>query len=408
MKAKLILPLFGLLVTAGIANAQIVTAGDFESGSDSSWTKWEELSGQTTLTYNYTADGPTGGSGGALRIESAGDTTNGGAYQEITLTGGNIYEVEGLVKEVAGDPESAWFEVFLSSTAPVDGSDAPGTNVTKVNTWNCDGYDGSFTAGCETPSNGEFTVPGTGSQTWYLILKSGVCCGGGPAEYLVDDIVVTDLGAAQTFDTPPTPLVEDFDDGDDVNNYGGEYRAFAGGDPGGNFTGQDDRMDAVSEDAQGTTGASGDYALHIFANTSLEGQSFIYYGGVCSIIPNEVGGQDLSGFDSVSFDIKLGNASSTTDWVVRLEDTSADNNNAGSYQYIDLDSQLSTTYASVTVPLDDFVNNADGGTIAPDLTAIDVIVFVGEDTTLLATDPDIYVDNLQLNAASSVENWDLY
>jgi hypothetical protein len=407
MKGKLLIPILFAALPAAMANAQIVTSGDFEAGSDSAWTKWEELIGQTTLTYNYTTDGPTGGSGGALRVESTG-ASNGGAYQQVTLTGGNSYRVEGLVKEVAGSPTSTWFEVFMSQTQPVDGSNVGGTNVTKVNTWVCDGYDGSFTAGCETPNNGEFTVPGTGSQTWYLILKSGVCCGGGPGEYVVDNIVITDLGAGPSFDAPPTPLVEPFD-ATAVNNYGGEYRAFAGGDPGSVFTSQDASMEAVPVDAQGTTGLAGDYALHVHATTPLAGASFIYYGAVCSIIPNENGGQNLTSFATLSFDIKLGNASSTTDWVVRLEDSSATNENAGSYNYIDLDSfTTSTTYAHVEIPLADFVSAADGGTIAPNLSSIDVITFAGENVNALATNPDIYIDNLQLNTTSNVADWQMY
>ena len=211
-------------------------------------------------------------------------------------------------------------------------------------------------------------------------------------------IIACVAAASAQFDSPPTPLLEDFDDGDDVNNYGGEYRGFAGGDPGGTFTIQDDIMDAVSEDGEGTTGQAGDFGLHVFSSTPLEGDTFIYYGGVVALSPGETTGRDLTGFDTLSFDMKLGSASATTDWAIRLEDTAATNANAGDYQFIDLEPLVTgTTYTNVEISLTDFVDSSDGGTIAPDLTAIDVITFVGKDLEALETDPDMFIDNIQLN-----------
>lgn len=408
MKFRTFLPILGLMGFVAVANAQIVTDGDFEAGSAASWTLWEEIPGMLTVTYDYQADGPAGGSVGALRLQMAGETTQGGVYQEITLTGGNTYEVDGLVKEVSGSAPGTWFEVHLLTAPPVDGAALSGnTNVTKINTWGCPGYEGTFVNGCETPGNGQFTVPGTGSQTWYLLVNAGVCCGGGAGEYVADNVVVTDLGAGITYDTPPTPLVEDFNDGDGVNNYGGESRGFAGG--GEPWSGQDASMDAISEDAEGVTAVAGDYALHIFANTPLVGADYIYYGGVVSLSPTETVGQDLTGFASLSFDIRLGDPAATTDWTVRLEDTNANDANAGNYHNIDLSGVLSTSYQTVTIPLADFVSSPDGGSIPPNLALIDVITFASGDVNALQTNPNIYIDNLQLNLPSaSVQDWELY
>lgn len=395
MKLKALLSIVGLTAAFTMtAQAQIITDGDFEAGSDASWSTWEHQ-GTIGFTFNYTSDGPTGGTGGALRLQLPGDPTNGGIYQQVTLTGGNAYEIDGLVKEVSGSIESTWFELYLSQTEPTDGVEIDlSNNVTRINTWACPGYDGTFVDGCETPANGQFTVPGSGAQTWYLIIKTGVCCGGGAGEYVVDDIVVTDLGSAATFDSPPTPLDEDFDDGDDVNNYGGEYIAFAGGDPAGNFTVQDGSMVAASVDAEGTTGVAGDRALRVAATTPLEGDNFIYYGAIVQLFPNEAQGQDLTSLDVLSFDIKLGDASAPTNWIVRLEDEAADGNTSGNYNFIDLSGLLTTSYTNVEIPLADFVSGADGGGIAPDLSQIDVVAFAVGDVNLLTTNPDIFIDNI--------------
>lgn len=400
----------GLLLAGATAGAQ-VTNGNFESGA-TGWTTWNQA-GAHTLTYNYTGASPTGGSGNALRIETGGDFSHAGAYQAITLTGGNIYKFDGLAREIIGSPTSTWFEVWIGTTQPVDGSDyaaAQGaTNVTKINTWNCDGYDGTWVAGCETPNTGEFTVPGSGSIQYYMLIKVGVCCGGANAEFLVDNVVVTDLGPGVTFDAPPTPLSEDFNDGDGVNNYGGNGIVFAGGDPGGSFTLQDGSMTIESVDAQGTTGQPGDRALHVFANTTLTGQSFIYYGTVLRLSPGGTTFQNISSFDEISFDIKLGSGSATTGWAIRLEDNLTDNNNAGSYNHKNLAPFLSTSYTNVTFPLSAFVSSADGGTIAPNLSMIDVITITSRDVSVLTPVPDIYIDNLQIrDAVSDVDDWQMF
>ncbi|MCB2156054.1 hypothetical protein KQI84_14340 [bacterium] len=410
MKFKAILPILGLMLFAANASAQnVIVDGDFESGSDSSWTLWLETAGMLTATFNYTADGPTSGTAGALRYQMVGEYTNGGVYQEVTLTGGNIYQVDGLIKEVSADPSTTWFEVWISDTAPVDGSDNGGVMLAKVSSWNCAGYDGDFINGCDTPAgDAKFTVPGSGPQTYYLILDAGVCCGGGAAEYVIDDVTLTDLGApAVTYDTPPTELNEDFNDGDDQNNYGGTYRGFAGGDTGG---GQDGIMEAISVDAQGTTGAAGDYALHIYSTSSIVGTGWTYYGGVIALSETESVGQPLTSFTTLSFDMKLGSASAPTDWTVRLEDLGANGSNAGSYNYIDLEPYFNgENYVSMNIPLADFVSAADGGTIAPNLSQIDVIVIGGEGEYLV-NDPDMFVDNVRLYdaVASDVKDWQLY
>ncbi|MGD8174925.1 carbohydrate-binding protein [Marinimicrobium sp. ARAG 43.8] len=49
--------------------------------------------------------------------------------------------------------------------------------LTKADTWACAGWDSDFDAACGTATP-EFTVPGEGGQTYYLVIKAGACCGG--------------------------------------------------------------------------------------------------------------------------------------------------------------------------------------------------------------------------------------
>lgn len=417
MKLKCLLLAAGVALLGTTASAQIVTDGDFETGSDSSWTVWNNY-GTFNATFDYSGDGPAGGSGSSLRYEISPDS-EGGVFQQITLTGGNEYEFDGLLKEVVGTFESSWMEVWVGPNMPTNGVNYNGsvgaTMVVKTSTWVCDDYEGSFVSGCETPSGATLTAAGVGAQTYYLMIKSGVCCGGAAAEYVFDDVVVNDLGVSggPTFDEPPTPFNENFDDGDDQNNYGGGYVAFAGGDPGATFTNQDANVEAVSEDGEGFTSMAGDFGLHAHATAPLSGDTFVYFGFIVQLSETEMIGRDLgSSFDQLQFDIRMGDLAASTNWAVRLEDTFADNNTAGNYNYIDLEPTLLSTglsWTTVTIPLDDFVNNADGGTTAPDLSIIDVITFVSKDVADLDTDIDIYIDNISItNSATSAKGWELY
>ena len=56
--------------------------GDFD-GDDSAWTPWI-VSGPVEIDLSYTDDGPTGGSGEALRVVAS-DWGNGGVYQAVNL-----------------------------------------------------------------------------------------------------------------------------------------------------------------------------------------------------------------------------------------------------------------------------------------------------------------------------------
>jgi endoglucanase len=48
----------------------------------------------------------------------------------------------------------------------------------KANTWDCDNWDSTFAAACNTNAD-SITIGGTGSsRTMYLVIKSGACCGG--------------------------------------------------------------------------------------------------------------------------------------------------------------------------------------------------------------------------------------
>lgn len=168
-------------------------------------------------------------------------------------------------------------------------------------------------------------------------------------------------------------------------------------------------MQIAFDDASGASGEPGDLGLRVFAATPIEGLNFTYYGVVVNLSPSGGLARNLSLFDELSFDIRLGTPGATTNWIVRVEDLGANPDNAGFYQFKNLASVLGPTYTRVVIPVDDFVLAPDGGGIVPNLEQIKTVVFAVADVNAATSNPDIVIDNLYIGPASaSVDDWQLF
>ena len=90
-----------------------VENGNFD-GDDSAWTIWI-VGGEVEVDLDYTENGPSGGSGEALRI-LASNWGNGGVYQALNLEENNVYELSGLFKGVGCDQN--WMEISILDYEP--------------------------------------------------------------------------------------------------------------------------------------------------------------------------------------------------------------------------------------------------------------------------------------------------
>ena len=188
-----------ILILLLLNSLQALVNGDFD-GDDSVWTAWSG-EGSTTLDLDYTANGPSGGSGEALRIVAS-DWANGGVYQAINLDANVIYGLSGLTKGFNCDQN--WLEISILNAAPQQGVDI-GTHdiIVAQHFWDCGAsapwnWDTSFANTCgtnvsmPTEDPGVFMVPESG--TYYLIIKSGgVAC----------DVMLDNLEIEILDDNPP-------------------------------------------------------------------------------------------------------------------------------------------------------------------------------------------------------------
>jgi len=91
----------------------------------------------STFEWNYTANAPTGGAGGNLRVQTVGTGFNAAIYQEVTLKAGYTYLFDGFFKDIKGVSEF-WCEGFIGTVKPTDGVDytpTQGTKIFAMDTW---------------------------------------------------------------------------------------------------------------------------------------------------------------------------------------------------------------------------------------------------------------------------------
>jgi hypothetical protein len=196
-------------------------------------------------------------------------------------------------------------------------------------------------------------------------------------------------------DDPPTPFLADFNDQTGGNNYGGTVGGFYGrGDP---YV-QEDWQIALDYDEVGESGLAGDYAWSSTNAALTQGANYTFYGCYVQLRASVATPTDISGFTTLSFDIKLGPETSPhTDWVVRLEDTD------GSSEFDNISyslGTLTTSYQHFDIPLSYFITPP--GQVV-DLTLAKTIVFdaasppFGGGTAVM----DLVVDNVELTGSAT-------
>jgi hypothetical protein len=199
---KLCIKAMAMLCSALFATTTLFAQQALVNGnmSDSTgWTIYHQGSAvPATYTFNYTAQTPSAGQGGCLRV-TASRRTNMLFWQKLSLQVGKSYTVDGAFK--TGTAASFWCELYLSTVAPSPNADyAPNNNTDVVrgfSTWAGCGpnTDGTFSAnGCSGKKI--YKVPGTDTSAYvdvYFALKTGSSATTLPAplEVLVDELQVT-------------------------------------------------------------------------------------------------------------------------------------------------------------------------------------------------------------------------
>lgn len=139
-------------------------------------------SGETTATWNNTASSAAQGDGGNLLLTA---TANGNEaqyciWQAVELTADMRYSFDAAFKDLTPNLDQFWSEVYIGTSAPVDGSDYSKDDHTLIsffNTWDCTtaglGVDGTYTQnGCGDNPIGVFVPETTG--TYYFAIKTGI------------------------------------------------------------------------------------------------------------------------------------------------------------------------------------------------------------------------------------------
>ncbi len=140
-----------------------------------------------TATWGYTSDKPVAGNDGVLYFGKE-NTTNKSQYciyQPVQLLAGESYEFDGAYKVLK--MSESWFEVYIGTAIPEDGSDyGPdnGTRISEFNVWwGPSSQDGTF---LENANNNMQFTPETDGQ-YYLIVKCGANANGG-YQLLLDNL----------------------------------------------------------------------------------------------------------------------------------------------------------------------------------------------------------------------------
>ena len=171
--------------------------GDMENGGF--WyTATTGAAAPVTLTWNYTENIPTGGEGGALRMQSSpgnGRGSNIVLYQPVTVKKGYMYDFDCLYKAI-GNTSNLWMQTYMTTEKPNDSNDPEQEENTlgQLNTWadsSVGTYDGPF-SGKAIKGNaytGEllsYHHTGEDGALMYFMIKMGTWEGG--ADIVLDNL----------------------------------------------------------------------------------------------------------------------------------------------------------------------------------------------------------------------------
>lgn len=155
----------------------------------------------------------------------------------------------------------------------------------------------------------------------------------------------------------------------------------------------------VSGAELGASGEPGDDALEIF----FELQDPNFFGFLILLDPDA--SYDISGYERLEFDMRLGSDEGFSDWGVRLEDRDGEEEYLNTLLPIE---NLSTEWQSYSFPLTDFL--MDSGSQAVDLAQVFQIVFSTSNVPSGTIVFDLYVDNIAIlgEAETPVAPWMLH
>lgn len=191
-----------MLVYSNTFAQNLLSSSDMEAKGSWSTSFLNSTAGdEPTATWGYTADKPTQGTAGSLRLDkdNAQATSQFAIYQKVTLTAGNEYELNAAFKVVnQASYKDSWFEAFVGKTAPVDGQEYGSENGTQIASFSYWGNPSSWDGTLVTNANGTKSFTATESGDYYVVIKCGAN-GGGKFELLLDNV---------TFEVKTKPVAE--------------------------------------------------------------------------------------------------------------------------------------------------------------------------------------------------------
>ncbi|MBI9040780.1 hypothetical protein [Lutibacter sp.] len=165
-----------VVVTTSDPAANLIQGGLFATAEDHA--KWTVLKISNGDFWKFNT--------GSVSITTGGGWSQQAIYQAVQVEAGQRYKIDMNVASTQGLADT-WFEVYASTTVPVQGADyATGAVVRSINTWAGCGlapFDGLIsTVGCDR-NEGLITFPSSG--TVYLVIK---CGSGGTPTITIKDV----------------------------------------------------------------------------------------------------------------------------------------------------------------------------------------------------------------------------
>jgi len=206
-KLLLIATVVGTAITFKV-NAQVEMCTGGTMADASKWTVTETKTApaeKTTLTWNYTTNIPTAGSGGVLRLQATGGNSNVYIWQTVTLKKGHRYAIDAAFKDLGGFPAGGgfWCQFFLTTTTPT--SDDPISEdmcAVQVNSWQGDfaHIDVRLSTWPNLGVKQGATLLATADADYSFGFKTGMCCAADLKSFdvVIDNMSLIDLDSTVT------------------------------------------------------------------------------------------------------------------------------------------------------------------------------------------------------------------